>query len=129
MKKVIKTDKAAAAIGPYSQGIRVGDFIFTAGQGPRDPKTSQRTGDTIEEQSKWCLENIKGVLEAEGASMEDVVKVTVLLSDVSNFKGMNEVFKTYFPEDKAPPARVTTGVSLVLAGGLVEMDCIAYVGK
>lgn len=129
MREVIKTDKAAAAIGPYSLAIKTDDYVFLSGQGPRDPQTSLRKGDTIEEQTKYVLENVKAVLEAAGASLRDVVQVTVLLSDTANFKGMNEVYKQYFPEGQNPPPRMTLGVNLVGPGGLVEMNCIAQVPK
>lgn len=127
MKKVIRTDKAPAAVGPYSQGYRAGDFIFVAGQGPLDPQTGTVKGDTIEEQTRQTLENIKAILEANGASMKDVVKVTAVLTDLSNFKPMNEVYKTFFSEPF--PARITYGSALVLPKMLVEIDAIAYVGK
>lgn len=127
MKEVIKTDKAPAAIAPYSQGFRAGDFIFVAGQGPLDPATGTIKGDTIEEQTRQTLENIKAILEANGASMKDVVKVTVILTDLSNFKPMNEVYKTFFSEPF--PARICYGSALVLPKMLVEIDAIAYVGS
>ena len=127
MKEVIETDKAPAAIGPYSQGYKAGDYIFVSGQGPLDPQTGKVKGDTIEEQTRQTLENIKAILQANGASMKDVVKVTVVLTDLSNFKPMNEVYKTFFPEPF--PARITYGASLALTRMLVEIDAIAYVGK
>ena len=127
MKEVIKTDKAPGAIGPYSQGYKAGDYIFVSGQGPLDPQTGKVKGDTIEEQTRQTLENIKAILQANGASMKDVVKVTVVLTDLSNFKPMNEVYKTFFSEPF--PARITYGASLALTRMLVEIDAIAYVGK
>ena len=127
MKEVIRTDKAPAAVGPYSQGYRAGDFIFVAGQGPLDPQTGTIKGDTIEEQTRQTLENIKAILEANGAGMKDVVKVTVVLTDLSNFKPMNEVYKTFFSEPF--PARISYGSALALPKMLVEIDAIAYVGK
>jgi len=127
MKEVIKTDNAPAAIGPYSQGCKAGDYIFVSGQGPLDPQTGKVKGDTIEEQTRQTLENIKAILQANGASMKDVVKVTVVLTDLSKFKPMNEVYKTFFSEPF--PARITYGASLALTGMLVEIDAIAYVGK
>ena len=127
MKEVIKTDKAPAAIGPYSQGYKAGDYIFVSGQGPLAPQTGKVKGDTIEEQTRQTLENIEAILQANGASMKDVVKVTVVLTDLSNFKPMNEVYKTFFSEPF--PARITYGASLALTRMLVEIDAIAYVGK
>ena len=97
MKGVIKTDNAPAAIGPYSQGYKAGDYIFVSGQGPLDSQTGKVKGDTIEEQTRQTLENIEAILQANGASMKDVVKVTVILTNPSSFKPMNEVYKTFFP--------------------------------
>ena len=127
MKEIIKTDKAPAAIGPYSQGYKAGDFIFISGQGPLDPQTGRIQGDTIEEQTRKTLDNIKGILQAGGASMTDVVKVTVILTDLSNFRPMNEVYKTFFAEPF--PVRITYGAGLALPDMLVEIDAIAYVGE
>ncbi len=111
--------------GAYSPGIRVGDFVFVAGQGPTNPATGQLAGDTIEEQTAQVLENIKSILEAAGASMADVVKSTVHLSDLSLFPRYNAVYATYFPDPK--PVRTTVGSQLM--GILVEIDVIAYVGE
>jgi 2-iminobutanoate/2-iminopropanoate deaminase len=127
MKQVIRTDKAPAAVGPYSQGYRAGDFIFVAGQGPLDPQSGKVKGDTIEEQTRQTLENIKVILEASGASMGDVVKTTVILTDLANFKRMNEVYKTFFSEPFPP--RITYGASLALPNMLIEIDAVAYLGK
>ncbi len=123
-KKQIQTDQAPTPGGPYSQGLRVGDFIFVAGQGGSDPKT-RKMGETIEEQTRQTLENIKAILEAGGASMADVVKSTVHLSDMSLFSRFNAVYAPYFPDPK--PVRTTVGSTL--PGMLVEIDVIAYVGK
>ena len=127
MRRVVKTDKAPAAAGPWSVGWRTGDFIFVAGQGPIDPKTGQLTGTTIQDQTQRTLENVAAVLEAEGASMADVVKVQVILTNMDNFQGMNEVYKKFFGEPF--PARMTYGAALVLSNMLVEIDAIAYVGQ
>ena len=127
VKTVLKTDKAPAAAGPWSAGWRAGDFVFVAGQGPIDPKTGKLTGATIQEQTRRTLENVKAVVEAAGASMADVVKVSVILTDMSNFAGMNEIYKMYFSEPF--PARMTYGAALVVPGMLVEIDAIAYAGE
>ena len=127
MKEIIKTDKAPAAIGPYSQGYRAGDFIFVSGQGPLDPQTGKVRGDTIEEQTTQTLQNIEAILQAGGAGMGDVVKVTVILTDLANFRQMNEVYNTFF---RSPtPARITYGGGLAIPNMLVEIDAIAYVGE
>jgi len=125
-KQLIQTEKAGKPGGAYSQGLRVGDFIFVSGQGPKDPVTGNNVGDTIEEHTKQVLENIKAILEEGGASMADVVKSTVHLTDLSLFGRYNEVYATYFPDPK--PVRTTVG-SQLLGGILVEIDVIAYVGK
>ncbi len=123
-KQQITTTSSAAPAGAYSQGLRVGDFIFVSGQGPRDPVTGQM-GVSIEEQTARTLENIKAILEAGGASLADVVKVSAHLSDLALFEAYNRVYASYFPDPK--PARTTVGSQL--SGILVEIDAIAYVGK
>ena len=124
-KRQITTKSGASTIGAYSQGLRVGDFIFVSGQGPLDPVTGQIVGDTVEEQTARVLENIKAILEAGGASMADVVKVTAHLSDLALFERYNRIYATYFPDPK--PTRTTVGSQLL--GILVEIDAIAYVGE
>lgn len=126
MLSVIRTDKAPAAMGPYSAGIRAGDYVFVSGQGPIRPDTGKIEATTIEEQTRQTLQNIKAILEAARAGMADVVKVQVLLTDMGNFKPMNEVYKTFFNEPY--PARITYGISLAIPEMLVEIDAIAYTG-
>lgn len=123
-KQPITTKSGASPIGAYSQGLRAGDFIFVSGQGPLDPASGKIVGDTVEEQTARVLENIKAILEAGGATMADVVKVTAHLSDLSLFERYNKVYATYFPDPK--PTRTTVGSQLL--GILVEIDAIAYVG-
>ena len=124
-KQQITTRSGASPIGAYSQGLRVGDFIFVSGQGPLDPETGQIVGTTVEEQTARVLENIKAILSAGGATMADVVKVSAHLSDLSLFERYNKVYATYFPDPK--PTRTTVGSQLL--GILVEIDAIAYVGE
>ena len=126
-KQQITTRSGASPVGPYSQGLHVGDFIFVSGQGPLDPKTGQIVGENIEEQTARVLENIKAILEAGGATMADVVKANAYLSDMTLFERYNKVYITYFPDPK--PARTTVGTVLPLKGILVEIDVIAYVGE
>lgn len=126
MKEVIKTDKAPAPVGPYSQGYRAGDFIFVSSEGPLDPQTGKVQGGTIEEQTRQTLENVKAIIEANGASLRDVVKVTVSLTDLANFKAMNEVYKTFFREPF--PAR-SLHCGPLLPGFLIWFDAIAYTGE
>jgi len=124
-KQQISTNTGATPVGAYSQGLRVGDFLFVSGQGPLDPATGKIVGGTIEEQTARVLENIKAILEAGGATMADVIKVSAHLSDLSNFAAYNKVYATYFPDPK--PTRTTVGSQL--PGIMVEIDAIAYVGK
>ena len=124
-KQQITTHSGASPIGAYSQGLRVGDFIFVSGQGPLDPETGQIVGTTVEEQTTRVLENIKAILAAGGATMADVVKASAHLSDLSLFERYNNVYAAYFPDPK--PARTTVGSQLL--GILVEIDAIAYVGE
>jgi 2-iminobutanoate/2-iminopropanoate deaminase len=124
-KQEIRTSGSAAPSGAYSQGIRAGDFVFVAGQGPLDPETGEVVGETIEEQTVRTLENVKAVLAEAGASLADVVKASVHLSDLSLFPRYNEVYARYFPDPK--PARTTVGSSLL--GIMVEIDVIAYIGE
>ena len=124
-KQQITTRTGASPIGAYSQGLRVGDFIFVSGQGPLDPETGQIVGTTVEEQTGRVLENIKAILAAGGATLADVVKVSAHLSDLSLFERYNKVYAAYFPDPK--PARTTVGSQLL--GILVEIDAIAYVGE
>ena len=126
-KQQITTSSGAAPVGPYSQGLRVGDFIFVSGQGPLDPDTGKIVGETVEEQTTRVLENIKAILEAGGATMANVVKANAYLSDMTLFERYNKVYVTYFPDPK--PARTTVGTQLPLKGILVEIDVIAYIGR
>ena len=126
-KQQITTRSGASPVGPYSQGLRVGDFIFVSGQGPLDPKTGQIVGENIEDQTTRVLENIKAILKVGGATMADVVKANAYLSDMTLFERYNKVYVTYFPDPK--PARTTVSAQLPLKDMLVEIDVIAYVGK
>ena len=126
-KQQISTKSGASPIGAYSQGIRAGDFIFVSGQGPLDPATGQLIHGTIEEETARVLENIKIILEAGGASLANVVKVSAHLSDVALFERFNKVYAAYFPDPK--PARTTVGSQLPRSDMLVEIDAIAYVGE
>lgn len=123
----IKTDKAPAPIGPYSQGCRVGNFIFVSGQVPVNPCTGKVQSTTIQEQTRQTLENIKAILQASGSSLRDVIKVTVILTDPANWKPMNEVYRTVFSEPF--PARICYSGQLALPDRMIEIDAIAYVGK
>ena len=118
----ISTEKAPAAIGPYSQAMVVGNFVFTSGQIPLDPETGAVVGDTIEEQTHRVCKNLAAVLEAEGLTLEDVVKTTCFLSDMANFAAFNGVYAEYFT---AAPARSCVAVRDLPRGALVEIEVIA----
>jgi 2-iminobutanoate/2-iminopropanoate deaminase len=127
-KTAIATDGAPAAIGPYSQGIKAGGLIFTAGQIPLDPATQQVVAPGITEQTTQVLENLKAILEAAGSSLAKVVKATVFLKDFNDFAAMNAVYGAYLaPQGVAPPARSTVEVSRLPKDVLVEIDLVAEV--
>ena len=124
MREPLSTPNAPAAIGPYSQGIRAGDFLFVSGQIPLDPATGTLIQGDIGEQTHRVLRNLAAILEAAGASFHHVVKTTVYLADMSEFAAMNEVYATYFP---APaPARATVQAARLPRDVRVEIDLIAY---
>lgn len=122
-KEAVSTKEAPDAIGPYSQGVKVGNLLFLAGQAAIDPKTNQMISGSIEEQTKQVLENLNAVLKASGMSMENVVNTTVYLKDLNDFGKMNAVYGTYF-KDK-PPARATVQVARIPRDALVEISAIA----
>lgn len=124
-KKVIQTEKAPRAIGPYSQAIRAGNFLFLSGQIPLDPKTGELVRGDIRQQTQQVLENIKGVLESQKLGMEDVVKVTIFLKNIGDFNQVNEVYGTYFPS--FPPARSTVAVAGLPRDVEVEIEVIALI--
>ena len=124
-RSVISTDLAPAAIGPYSQGVRAGNLIFTAGQIPIDPVTQQVVVGGIAEQTKRVMENLKAILEEAGSSLDRVVKTTVFLKDLSDFAAMNAVYAEYLEVDGEAPARTTVEVSRLPRNVLVEIDLVA----
>jgi 2-iminobutanoate/2-iminopropanoate deaminase len=127
-KAVVATSKAPAAIGPYSQGIRVGNLVFTAGQIALDPATQQVVAPGIAEQTTQVMENLRAILEAAGSSLARVVKTTVFLKDFNDFAAMNAVYGAYLaPDGVAAPARSTVEVSRLPKDVLVEIDLIAEV--
>jgi 2-iminobutanoate/2-iminopropanoate deaminase len=126
-RSVISTDCAPAAIGPYAQAVRVGNLIFTAGQGPIDPSTQQLVPGGIAEQTRRVLENLKAVLEEAGSSLERAVKATVFLKDLNDFSGMNAVYAKYMVFDGEAPARTTVEVARIPKDALVEIELIAEV--
>ena len=123
-KQPISTPKAPAAIGAYSQGVRLGNLVFISGQLPLDPETGDLVT-SIKDATKQCLENLKAILEAAGSSMDGIVKTTVFLRDMNDFAAMNEVYVTYFP--KNPPARAAVQVARLPKDAIVEIEAIAAV--
>ena len=122
-KQTVATDKAPKAIGPYEQAIKFGDFVYTSGQIPLDPKTGNLVQGGIKEQTCQVLENLKAVLEAAGTSLDRVVKASVFMKNIADFAAMNEVYAEYLGQAK--PARSTVAVSDLPRGALVEIDFIA----
>jgi 2-iminobutanoate/2-iminopropanoate deaminase len=123
MKKVIASSEAPAAVGPYSQAIATGNFLFCAGQIPLDPATGNLIEGDVKAQTERVLENLGGVLRANGMTYADVVKTTVFLTDLANFAQMNEVYARYFTEPF--PARSTIQISALPKGSQVEIEAIA----
>jgi len=122
-KKAVKTDHAPGAIGPYSQGIVANGFLYTAGQIPLTPAGQLVQGD-IQAQARQCMENVRGILRAAGAGMEDLVKVTVFVTNLGDFQAINEVYAEYF-KGKTPPARSFVQVSALPRGASIEVEGIA----
>ena len=125
-KQIISTDKAPAAIGPYSQAVKASGFVFVSGQIPIDPATGQVAPGATSEQAKRVLENLSAVLVAAGSSLEKVVKTTIYLADMNDFAAVNEVYACYFATD--PPARATVGVCRLPKDVMIEVDAIAVDG-
>jgi 2-iminobutanoate/2-iminopropanoate deaminase len=125
-RKIIQTDEAPAAIGPYSQANAAGGFLFTAGQIPLDATTMEVVGETAAEQTRKALENARAVVQAGGMTLDNVIKATVFIMDMDEFGSINEVYSTFFPKD--PPARSVIQVSRLPKDVLVEIELIAYSG-
>lgn len=126
MKKVISTDNAPKAIGPYSQGIMVGDFAFISGQIPINPATGELVSgeDLITVQAHQSMKNLKNILESQNLSFENVIKTTIFITDMNNFSKVNEVYAEYF--EGTYPARSCVEVSKLPKGALVEVEVIAH---
>ena len=119
------TSDAPAAIGPYSQAIRCGQFVYTSGQIALDPATGQLIGSDVQTQTHRVLQNLQAVLKSAGASLESVIKTTVFLVQMSDFQGMNTVYASYFGE--SAPARSTVTVAELPRQAMVEIECIALI--
>jgi len=125
-KQIIRTKNAPQPIGPYSQATIVNGFLFVSGQGAIDPVSGQIVGSDIEAQTRQTLTNVQNIVEASGLSLFDIVKVSIFLKDMSDFKKMNEVYKSFFTEN--PPSRTTIQANLPLPSMLIEIDLIAHRG-
>ena len=127
MKKIIATENAPKAIGPYSQAVQAGDLLFISGQIPLDPETSEIVGSTATDQSEQVFKNIGAILTAAGLGYRDVVKTTVLLKSIQDFAAVNEVYARYFTD--AYPARAAYEVGNLPKGALVEIEAIATLSR
>jgi 2-iminobutanoate/2-iminopropanoate deaminase len=127
LREIIQTDNAPGAIGPYSQAIKAGGFVFCSGQIPTDPQTGEFVAGGIAEQTEQVLKNLKAVLEASGSSLDQVVKTTVFLADMKEFSGMNEVYAKFF--SGAPPARATVAAAGLPRDARVEIEAVALVSE
>jgi 2-iminobutanoate/2-iminopropanoate deaminase len=121
-RQPVSTDSAPAAIGPYSQGVRVGDLLFCSGQIPLEPSTGELVKDDIAGQTRRCLENLAAICEAAGGSLAEAVRCTVYLVDMNDFTRVNEAYAAFFDDD--PPARVAVGVAALPKGADVEIDAV-----
>jgi 2-iminobutanoate/2-iminopropanoate deaminase len=126
-RQVVSTDKAPKALGPYSQAIRVGDFVFCSGQVGIDPTTGQLVEGGIEAETRRVLQNLTAVLQAAGSSFSRIVKTTVFLKSMDDFKAMNGIYAEFFPA--APPARSTVQVGRLPAGASIEIEVIALASQ
>jgi 2-iminobutanoate/2-iminopropanoate deaminase len=127
MKKTVSTNEAPGAIGPYSQAVRTGNFLFCSGQIPLDPKSGQIISGDIAAQTRRVLDNIAAVLRVEGLTFDNVVKTTIFLTDLGDFQTVNEVYSSYFKQD--PPARSTVQVSALPRGAKIEVEAIAVAAE
>lgn len=125
-KSVVSTQQAPQAIGPYSQAIKLGNLVYTAGQIPLDPANGKIVDGDIEQQTERVMENLKAILSASGSSLDRVVKTTCFLANLDDFQRFNGVYARYFTAQ--PPARSTVEVSRLPAGARVEVECIAELG-
>lgn len=124
-KQIISTKHAPSAVGPYSQGVRAGEFLFSAGQIALDPETGKIVEGDITAQTRQVMSNLQAILEAARATFDNVVKTTVFLQDMDHFSQMNGVYGQFFVGD--PPARSTVQVSRLPLGALVEIEAVAYI--
>ena len=124
-RHIVQTDNAPGAVGPYSQATRTDQLVFTAGQIPLDPATGKMVDGDIQDQTRQSLKNLQAVLEAAGAGLESVMKTTVFLQDMGEFRLMNEIYAEFFPEN--PPARSAVEVAALPLGARVEIEAVGLV--
>ncbi|MHA2028354.1 MAG: RidA family protein [Candidatus Kariarchaeaceae archaeon] len=125
MKEIISTSNAPSAIGPYSQGVRLGNLLFTAGQIALDPGSGEMKTSSISEEVNQIMKNLKGVAEAAGSSLDNVLKTTIYVTDLGKFGEINELYGAYFKD--SPPARSTVEVAALPKGAAVEIDMIIHI--
>lgn len=125
LKKIVKTDKAPAAIGPYSQAVVYENTIYCSGQIALEPKTMELVSKNVEDQAKQVMQNIEQILLAAGSNFSKVVKCSIFLADMNDFSPVNEIYGSYFPEN--PPARETVEVSRLPKDVKIEISCVAYI--
>ena len=124
-RQIISTENAPAAVGPYSQAVRIGNLVYTAGQLGMDPKTGRLAEEGIEAQTRQALANLSAILEAAGTTVSNVIKTTIFLQDMGDFQAVNRVYAQFFPA--APPARSTVQVAALPLGGQVEIEVVAVI--
>ena len=123
-RQIIRTDKAPAAVGPYSQAVRVGNLVYTAGQLGIDPATGKLHSD-LEAQTRQVMTNLQAILEAAGTGLDNVIKTTIFLTNMDDFAQVNAIYGSFFPD--APPARSTVAVAALPLGALVEIEVVALI--
>lgn len=123
-KSIVRSESAPAPVGAYSQAVRAGDWLYLSGQIPLDPATGQLVQGSVEDETRCVLEHLSAVLSAGGATLRDVVKVTVYLADMNDFPAFNQVYASFFTVE--PPARATVAVRALPRGARVEIDAVAY---
>ncbi|MFZ7102417.1 MAG: RidA family protein [Peptococcaceae bacterium] len=125
-KQIINTKKAPKAIGPYSQGVKIGDFLFVSGQLPINPANGELLTNNIQEETKQSLENLKAIVEEAGVSFSNIVKTTIFIKDMNQFSLINEIYAQYFPGN--PPARSCVEVARLPKDANIEIEAVVYIG-
>ncbi|KRL37484.1 Rid family detoxifying hydrolase [Liquorilactobacillus uvarum] len=125
MKKTITTDRAPKALGPYSQGIEVGRFLYCSGQIGIDPSKGTFAGPEVEEQAKQALQNVKAIIAADSLDVDDIIKVTIFMTNIADFNKVNKIYAAFFENTPLLPARSAVGVQALPAGAKIEIEAIA----